>query len=128
MSPLPNGVVATIPLNRGVIFLLGGLSIQSVVSDDRSVTTALLGVFTIAMNHFLVSALKERSVGFRKVIDGTPVIVVRNGQVDERLLRSLRMIEEDLLAIARQNGKKNLDEVELGIVERDGAVSMLQRK
>jgi uncharacterized membrane protein YcaP (DUF421 family) len=64
----------------------------------------------------------------QKVIDGTPVIVVRNGEVDGRLLRSLRMMEEDLLAIARQNGAKTLDQVELGIVERDGNVSLLEHK
>jgi uncharacterized membrane protein YcaP (DUF421 family) len=54
------------PFEFLVVFLLGGMSIQSIVSDDQSVTTALLGVLTIAMNHFFVSAVKERCTGFRR--------------------------------------------------------------
>jgi uncharacterized membrane protein YcaP (DUF421 family) len=116
------------PFEFLVVFLLGGMSIQSVVSDDRSVTAALLGILTIALNHFVVSALKQRSTRFRKLVDGVPVIVVRDGEINARLLHSLRMVEEDILAIARQNGRKTLERIELAIVERDGSVSMIQKK
>ncbi|MGA8025845.1 MAG: hypothetical protein WB992_01780 [Bryobacteraceae bacterium] len=66
------------PFELIVMFLLGGMSIQSIVSDDRSLFTAVIGIFTIALNHFLVSAIKQRFITFRKLVDGT---IERDGNV-----------------------------------------------
>ncbi len=115
------------PFELIVIFLLGGISIQSVVADDRSVVNAISGVFAIVINHVLVSAIKQRSEVFRKLVDGTPVIVAQNGRVDERRLKGLRMVEEDVLTAARQKGAFGLDEVRLAVVERDGSITIVKR-
>ncbi len=87
-----------------LIFFVGGMSIQSVVADDRSVVNAVCGVFAVAANHYLVSLLKARSKGFRKFIEGTPVVVLEDGQINEARLRALRMSLEDLGAAARGAG------------------------
>ena len=116
------------PFELIVMFLMGGMSIQSIVSDDRSLFTAVIAILTIAINHFAVSAIKQRYFPFRKLVDGTPVIVIQDGRVDTKLLHGLRMIEEDLMAAARQSGMKNLDEVRLAVVERDGNVALFKRE
>jgi uncharacterized membrane protein YcaP (DUF421 family) len=116
------------PFELIVMFLLGGMSIQSIVSDDRSLFTAVVGILTIAINHFAVSAIKQRFLTFRKLVDGTPIVVAENGVVDTRLLHGLRMVEEDLMAVVRQKGMKDLDEVGLAVVERDGNVTLYERE
>ncbi len=110
------------------MFLLGGMSIQSIVSDDRSIFTAIIGILTIAVNHILVSVIKQRFVGFRKLVDGTPIVVAKNGTIDRRFLHGLRMLEEDLQAVARQQGMKSLDKIKLAVVERDGNVALFKRE
>jgi uncharacterized membrane protein YcaP (DUF421 family) len=114
------------PFELIVMFLLGGMSIQSIVSDDRSLFTAMIGILTIAFNHLGVSALKQRFEGFRKLVDGTPIIVVQNGVIDRRLLHGLRMLEEDLMAAARRSGLMSLDQVRLAVVERDGNITLFK--
>jgi uncharacterized membrane protein YcaP (DUF421 family) len=114
------------PFELIVMFLLGGMSIQSIVSDDRSLITAIVGILSIALNHFAVSAIKQRFVTFRKLVDGTPIVVAQDGVVDTRLLHGLRMVEEDLMAAARQKGMTSLDEVRLAIVERDGSITLFE--
>src|SRR5438046_8619070 len=99
------------PFELIVMFLLGGMSIQAIVSDDRSLFTAVMGILTIALNHFAVSAIKQRYITFRKLVDGTPIVVAQEGAVEERLLHGLRMVKEDLMAAARQKGMTSLDEV-----------------
>jgi uncharacterized membrane protein YcaP (DUF421 family) len=116
------------PFEFIVMFLLGGMSIQSIVSDDRSIFTAIIGILTIAVNHVAVSALKQRFVTFRKLVDGTPIVVAENGKIDRRLLHGLRMLEEDLQAVARQQGMKSLEKVRLAVVERDGNVALFKRE
>jgi uncharacterized membrane protein YcaP (DUF421 family) len=116
------------PFELIVMFLLGGMSIQAIVSDDRSLFTAVIGILTIAMNHFAVSAIKQRFTTFRKLVDGTPIVVAEDGVIEKNLLHGLRMVEEDLMAVVRQKGMKDLDDVRLAIVERDGNVTLFQRE
>jgi uncharacterized membrane protein YcaP (DUF421 family) len=97
------------PFELIVLFLLGGISIQAIVADDRSTINALTGVFTIAANHMLVSAWKQRNESFRKLVDGTAVPVLSHGELDKRRLHGLRMLEEDVMAAARQGGAGKLD-------------------
>jgi uncharacterized membrane protein YcaP (DUF421 family) len=116
------------PFEFIVIFLLGGMSIQSIVSDDRSLFNAVLGIFAIAVNHFVASFLRERFVGFRKLIEGIPVVVARDGEMDTTLLHGLRMLPEDVMAAARQSGIKHLSQIELAIVERNGRLTIFKRE
>ena len=103
------------------------MSIQAIVSDDRSLFNAVIGIFAIAANHFLASALRQRFVLFRKVVEGAPVIVAQNGKLDTRLLHELRMLEEDVLAAARESGVRRMSEIELAIVERNGRLTIFKR-
>jgi uncharacterized membrane protein YcaP (DUF421 family) len=93
----------------------------------ESLINVVTAVFTIAANHLLVSAFKQRHEGFRKLVDGTPIIVVTDGKVDERILSGLRMVDEDLMAAAREKGARDIDEVELAVVERDGNITIFRR-
>ena len=113
------------PFGFIVIFLLGGMSIQAIVSDDRSLFNAIVGIFTIAANHFFASAVRERFVSFRKV-EGIPVVVARHGEMDAKLLHGLRMLDEDVMAAARQSGIRHLSEIELAIVERNGRLTIFK--
>src|SRR4051812_47426432 len=60
------------PFEMILIFLLGGISMQSIVGEDRSLTNAILGVSTISLMHVLVANLKIRFPRFAMVVDGTP--------------------------------------------------------
>ena len=57
------------PFEMILIFLLGGIGIQTIVSDDRSVINALLAISTIALMHIFVACLKNWSEAFRKFAD-----------------------------------------------------------
>lgn len=116
------------PFELLVLFLLGGMTVQSIVADDRSVVNAITAAFAVAVNHLLASVLKQKSTRLRKVIDGTPVVVVEEGQVKGDRLSSLRMVEEDIMAAARQGGLKNFEQIRFAIVERDGSLTVFPRE
>ena len=106
---------------------MGGMSIQAVVYDDRSLTNALIAVFTIGLNHVLVAWLKEKSVTFRKLADGTPIIIVEKGHWHRDRMYRMRLQEQDVMAVARQGGVRHLEEIDTAVVERNGAISIFKR-
>jgi uncharacterized membrane protein YcaP (DUF421 family) len=116
------------PFEFILLFLIGGMTIQAVVYDDRSLTNALLAVLTIAMNHVLVAWLKENSVTFRKLADGTPIIIVENGKWHRERMHRMRLQQQDVMSVARQGGVLRLEEIDTAVVERNGSISIYKRQ
>jgi uncharacterized membrane protein YcaP (DUF421 family) len=43
-------------------------------------------------------------------------------------MHRMRLQEQNVMSVARQNGIKHLDEIEVAIVERNGAISIFKRE
>lgn len=114
------------PIDMVVLFLFGGMSVSAVLGDDRSFTGAMSAIVTVGLMHVAVSWLKLRFVWLERVVDGTPIVVLRRGKWDETLMRRLRMQQADVRTAARQQGIDDMDKVAVAVVERDGKVSIIE--
>lgn len=115
------------PIDMVVLFMFGGMSVSAVLGDDRSFTGAMSALFTVGLMHVAVSWLKMRFVWLERVIDGTPIVVFRDGRWDEPLMRRLRLQQADVRTATRQQGLDDLDDVAVAIVERDGKISVIEK-
>jgi uncharacterized membrane protein YcaP (DUF421 family) len=111
-----------------LLMVVGDLIQQGVTQEDTSVTGAILAVGTIGAWILVFSWLGWRFPKARKVIEGVPVVVVRDGRPIEPALRLERVTLDELLESARNQGIANLREVELAILEPSGKFSFLQRQ
>jgi uncharacterized membrane protein YcaP (DUF421 family) len=111
-----------------LVFLLGGVIILATVGKDRSVTNCTCGVITVALMHRLISYLKVRYPKFGVVVDGTPLVLVREGELQEYVLRRMNLAEEDVMAAARLNDLRDFKEIDYAVLERDGGISVIKRK
>jgi uncharacterized membrane protein YcaP (DUF421 family) len=57
------------------------------------------------------------------LVNGKPIVIVRDGEVLTTPVRQQRLSTTDLHAIARQQGIRSLADVELAVLEADGRVS-----
>lgn len=106
---------------------MGDLVQQAVTQQDASVTGALIAISVFAVLTVALSWVQWRFPRARSVVNGTPVIVVRDGARVERAVRQQRLSDADLFAAARQQGIRSLDEVELAVLEADGRISFFTR-
>ena len=113
------------PFDIVVLFLFGGALMSSVLGDDHSMVAAVSAIFSIGLMHVSVSALKRRWAWFGRIVDGTPVIVYEKGEWHQDRMRTLRMLESDVMAAVRQKGLMRLEQVRYAIIERDGKVSII---
>lgn len=124
--PRRTGNIMT-PFEFIMIFLLGGMAIQMVVTDDKSLTNALLAVATVALNQTAVSTLKQKFESFGRFADGTPVVILDDGQWHEDRMHHLRVQAQDVMTAARQQGIESLERVKTAAVERNGAISVFKK-
>ena len=113
------------PMDLVVLFLFGGVTIASVLGDDRSLTGAFTAIGTIGLMHVLVSWGKNRSDWFGRLVDGTPVVIYERGQWHDERMVALRLQKQDVMTATRQRGLERLEQVRYAVAERDGKVSII---
>lgn len=106
---------------------MGDLIQQAVTQQDFSVTGGMLAVGTFALLTVLLSWSQWRFPRLQPLINGRAVVVMREGEPIEKALRQQRLSLGDLMAAARQQGIRWLDEVDLAVLESDGRISFFTR-
>lgn len=103
-------------------------AVASVPMQDMDIPLAhgLVPVFTLIAAEVLVSALTLKWVPLRRLLSGKPVAVIRDGRVDRKALKSLRMSLDDLLEDLRMEGVFDLRQVAFAQVETNGRLSVLR--
>lgn len=111
-----------------IVFLMGGIIILSTVGDDRSETNCTCAIITIAMMHQLVAWLKGRFPRFGAVVDGTPLVLLKDGEWQDEIMQGMRIDAEDVMASARGAGLQSLAQIRYAVLERNGAISIIPQK
>ena len=111
-----------------LLMVVGDLIQQGVTQEDTSITGAVLAVGTIGAWVLVFSWLSFRFKRARKVIEGVPVVVVRDGRPLLPVLRIERVTLEEVLEEARTQGISDLRDVEVAILEADGGFSFIQQQ
>lgn len=101
----------------------GDLVAQGVLQEDYSLSAALIAVSTMTLAGLLLAWLAWRFPVTRKVIDGVPRVVVRDGEPMLDVMRSERLSIADLHEACREQGIRRLRDVELCVLEVDGGFS-----
>jgi uncharacterized membrane protein YcaP (DUF421 family) len=109
-----------------LLVVIGDLVQQGITGEDHSLVAGLSAAATMALLALSLSSLSLRSPVARRVLEGEPVVVIREGQVDRKLLRLHRFSLDDLKAEARLHGIGDLATVDACVLEPDGRVSFVQ--
>lgn len=113
------------PFEFVLVFFMGGVTLTPMIGRDSSLTNALIAIVSIATAHFGMAWLKQIYPPFGRLVDGTPLVLLEKGKWHIRTLRSVHIPQEDVMAMARQEGLKTLDEIDYAILERSGEISII---
>lgn len=115
------------PFDLILLIMLGDLVQQGVTQNDLSATGIVLAAGTLAVLTVLVSYSGFRFPRLRPVLEGEPVIVLRDGEPIRRNLDRNRITVDELRAAARQEGIAQLSDVEWAVLETGGQISFIQK-
>ena len=109
-----------------LLVTMGDLIQQGVTQEDMSITGAFLAVGTLALWILVFGYLSWKFPRTRPLIDGVPVIVVRDGRPLDEVLELERLTLDEVCESARNQGIADLAEVRVGILEPDGKFSFIK--
>ncbi|HYH28541.1 MAG TPA: YetF domain-containing protein [Actinomycetota bacterium] len=108
-----------------LLITIGDLVQQGVTQEDMSLTGAMLAVGTIALWILAFSYAGYRWKRSRRIVEGSPILVIRDGEVLGEILELERLTREDLMEAAREHGIEDLATVRYGVLEADGRFSFV---
>jgi uncharacterized membrane protein YcaP (DUF421 family) len=113
------------PFDLMLLIILGDAVQQGLTQDDYSVTGAFLVIGTFAVLQVTVSWIGFRFPRARPVLEGSPIIVVQDGQVIERNLKRERLTISEIAEEARQQQIAHLADVKWAVLETNGKISFI---
>jgi uncharacterized membrane protein YcaP (DUF421 family) len=116
------------PFEFVLVFFMGGLALTAMVGNDASFTNALIEVMAVAAAHALVTLARMASPRLARLIDGTPLILLEDHQWRKETLIRKRIQDDDVMAMARDQGLSSLDQIGQAVLERNGEISILPEK
>lgn len=85
----------------------------------------IIPVFTLFLVHIIITKLASKSIRFRKILNGKPVIVIKEGNILPDVMKELNMDIDDLMEALRGKDCFNPADVEYAIIETNGSMTVL---
>lgn len=112
------------------------LVITMIISDIASIPmqntsmpmlTGIIPILILVACEIIASVIMLKNSKFRKVVCGSPVMIIEDGKLLQSAMKKLRMTTEDLCVQLRQENIFNLEDVQYCIVETNGKISVLEK-
>lgn len=87
----------------------------------------IIPVFTLFIAHLFITKIAAKSVRFRRVINGKPVVIIEKGNILPEVMKELNMDADDLMEALRSKDVFNPAEVEYAIIETNGSMTVLPK-
>jgi uncharacterized membrane protein YcaP (DUF421 family) len=109
-----------------LLLIISETTQQAMVNNDHSMTNGALLILTLIGTDIFLSVAKQRLPVLDPFLDGSAVILVRDGKPIEERMNRERVDLNDILEAARlQRGLENLNQIKLAVLERGGDISIV---
>ncbi len=102
-------------------------AVASVPMQDIDIPLAhgIIPILTLIGAEVIISAISLKSLPFRRLLSGKPVIIIENGALNQKALKKLRLSIDDVLEDLRLKDVFDLRDVRMAQVETNGQISIL---
>ena len=96
-------------------------------NTSQPLLSGIIPVMVLVALEIAASVLMMKSGKFRKIMCGSPIVVIRDGKILQNEMRRLRLTTEELCVQLRQQDIFSIEDVQYCIVETNGKVSVLEK-
>jgi len=114
-------------LDLVVFIMIGEMAVIAIEDHTDPLMNTLVPMVTLLLIQVAISFSSLKSRTFRELIDGKPIVLIKNGQVDELQMRKSRYNFDDLLMQLRTKDINYISDVEFAILETYGELSIVKK-
>ena len=115
------------PFDLVLLLLLSNAVQNSMNAGDNTVGAGFILVLTLIALNSGLGWLTWRSKRMEVVLEGSPKVLVHNGEIQIGVMASERITHHELMAAVRQAGLTDLADVRVAILETNGRINVIAK-
>lgn len=109
-----------------VFILLISNSVQNaMVGPDNTLWGGLAAATGLFVINYILKLVLKRFPTVDKLLEGEPMVLIYEGKVQQQNLDECMLTMDELKAAVREHGAKDISEVNLAMLEKDGNISVI---
>jgi uncharacterized membrane protein YcaP (DUF421 family) len=113
------------PFDLVVILLIANAVQNAMVGSDNSLVGGLLATAVLLVANYLVVIARERIPWLRRVVEGSPTLLIHDGHLLAVALRRENVDADEVLMAMREHGIDDIASVRSAVLETDGSISIV---
>ena len=115
------------PFDLILLILIGNAVQNGINGGDNSLTGAVLMATTLIVLNYFVALCSARNAWFRRLVEGSPVELARDGHVFHAVLRKQLVSSADFEKAMREAGCADVADIHRAILETNGHITIEMR-
>ena len=116
------------PSELVITILISNIATLPLEDTDIPLIIGITPILALVCYEVFVSWLILRLPYFRKIMYGSPKIIISNGKINRSVLRELRLSVDDIMTAMRTQQIFDISEVQYAIVETTGSISIMKKQ
>ena len=113
------------PAEFVVTMLLANLASVPMQDNGLPLISGLAPIFTVLALELILAVLSMKALPVRRMLNGVPAVLIRNGEIDQSMLAVSRVSLDELMQKLREKDVFDFSEVEFAILETDGELTVM---
>lgn len=113
------------PSELVITLLLSEIIAMPMENNDIPLISTVIPVMLLVTLEIITSAISMKSLKFRFLVQGHPIIIIRDGKLQQKEMKKLRLTIDDILESLRQKDIFDISLVSYAILETNGKMSVM---
>lgn len=113
----PNELVVTLLISE-----IAAIPLQD---TSQPILNGVVAIFMLVILEILISVISMKSLFMRKIMNGKSAVIIKNGVIDQHMMKSVRMTVLDLVELLRGQDVFDISTVAFAVLEVNGNLSVL---
>ncbi|WP_067929991.1 DUF421 domain-containing protein [Alicyclobacillus kakegawensis] len=110
---------------------VAGITIGNIAAsfslDDTKIEHAVISLVVWTVLTILLAVVQRKWYKLGVLLDGKPLVLIQNGQVQEQNLKRSNLSQEEMLLLLREKDIFDVSDVEYAVFENNGKVSVMKK-
>ena len=110
-----------------LVLLISNAVQNAMVGNDNSLAGGLIAAAALIIVNYVLSWLLYRFRSTERLFEGTPTLLIHNGEIVRTHLEKEKITVEELEGIIREHGLEHSSKVKSAVMELDGTISVIPK-
>lgn len=115
------------PSELVITILVSQIATIPIEDNGLPLLNSIVPLLAMISFEIITSVFSMKSLGFRNLMQGRPIFIIRDGKIDQKQMKRVRFTMDDLVDALRQKDIFCIEDVEYAIVETNGSLSVLPK-